>query len=109
MKLQKLGGYAALASIGAYIISSVYGTFVQPSIIGSDPAKAMAAMSAADSGSPWNDTGTSFNPPRGIPYVPPIHLGVVISFWKNHTATSSPISGIQNDPRWLPPAPKKIG
>ena len=47
MKLQKLGGYAALASIGAYIVCVEYASLVQPSSIGSDPAKAMAAMSAA--------------------------------------------------------------
>ena len=50
MKLQKLGGYAAIASICAYIVCAVYGNLIQPSGFWTDPAKAMAAMSAAPGG-----------------------------------------------------------
>ena len=50
MKLQKLGGYAAIASICAYIVCAVYGNLIQPSGFWSDTAKAMAAMSTTPGG-----------------------------------------------------------
>ena len=47
MKLQKLGGYAAIVSICAFIVCAVHGNLIQPSGFWSDPGKAMTAMSAA--------------------------------------------------------------
>jgi len=47
MKLQKLGGYAAIASLCAYIVGVLYIIFIQPNGFSDDPAKAMAAISAS--------------------------------------------------------------
>ena len=47
MKLQKLGGYAAIASLCAYIVGAVYAIFIQPNGFFGDPAKAMAVISAS--------------------------------------------------------------
>ena len=47
MKLQKFGGYAAIASLCAYIVGVLYIIFIQPNGFSDDPAKAMAAISAS--------------------------------------------------------------
>ncbi len=45
MKLQKLGGIAALVSVGLYIVCAVYSSLILPSDMGNNPEKIMAAMS----------------------------------------------------------------
>lgn len=47
MKLQKLGGYSAIASLCALIVFAVYSNLIQAPDISSDPANALAVISAA--------------------------------------------------------------